>query len=62
MYELSSNILCLIGIIYLLWRIAMFFRSLLRLVWKSRRLLNKSTVDKVSELCHRKFTVFGGDK
>ena len=59
MHELSFNILCLIGIIYLLWRITIFFKTLLQLVWKSKSWVNKSTEDKISELCHCNFTVFG---
>ena len=58
MYELSSNILCLIGAIYLLYRISIFLKTLLQLIWKPKQLANKSTEDKISELCHRNFTVF----
>jgi len=58
MYELSSNIFCLIGIIYLLWRITIFFKTLLQLAWTSKSWINKSTKDKISELCHSNFTVF----
>lgn len=59
MHELSFNILCLIGIICLLWRITIFLKTLLQLVWKSKSWVNKSTEDKISELCHCNFTVFG---
>ncbi len=58
MYELIFNILCLIGMIYLLWRITIFFKTLLQLFWKSKKLVNKSTKDKISELCHCNFTIF----
>ena len=58
MHELSFNILCLIGIIYLLWRITMFSKTLLQLVWKSKSWVNKSAEDKISELCHCNFTIF----
>jgi len=58
MYELSSNILCLIGAIYLLCRISIFLKTLLQLIWKPKQLANKSTEDKISELCHCNVTVF----
>ena len=58
MHELSVNVLCLIGIIYLLWRMTFFLRTLLQLFWKSKSWVNKSTEDKISELCHCNFTVF----
>ena len=58
MYELSSNILCLIGAIYLLYRITIFLKTLLQLIWKPRKAVDKSTKDKISELCHCNFTVF----
>jgi hypothetical protein len=42
MYELSLNILCSIGFVYLFWRIVTFLRTLLRLAWKCRmNLLNE---------------------
>jgi hypothetical protein len=57
MYELSFYVLCLIGTIYLFWRITMFFKTLLRLFWSSRKSTNKSTEDKTSELRHCNSTV-----
>jgi len=50
MYESISNILCLIGAIYLLYRIATFLKSLIQLIFKSRRAANKSTKNQISAL------------
>ena len=58
MYDLSFNIFCLVGIIYLLWRIIILFRSLLLLFLKSKSWDNKSTKEKISELCHCNFSIF----
>jgi len=59
MHELSFNILCLIGTIYLFWRITTFLKILLQSLRKSKGSANKSTEDKISELCHCNLTVFG---
>lgn len=58
MDELIAYILCSIGIIYLFWRIAIFLKTLTRLIGRSRGSLNGLTKDKISKLCHCKFTVF----
>jgi len=58
MYELSFYIFCLIGTIYLLYRFSIVLNTLLQLFWKSGKAANKSTKDKISELCHCRFTVF----
>lgn len=41
MHELSFNILCLIGTIYLLWRVTIFLKNLLQLICKFKELANK---------------------
>jgi len=58
MYELSISILSLIGAIYLLWRIAMFLKTLLQLIFKPDKAVYKSANDKISELCYCNFTIF----
>jgi len=58
MYDLSFNVFCLIGIICLLWRITIFLKTLLQLLWKPKSRANKSIEDKITELCHCNFTIF----
>ena len=58
MYELIFYIFCLIGTIYLLCRFSVLLRTLLQLFSKSGKAADKSTKDKISELCHCSFSVF----
>ena len=44
MQQLISNILCLIGTIYLFWRIGVFLKTVFQLVWKSKKTADKSTL------------------
>lgn len=46
MQELSFYILCLVGIIYLLWRMGNFLKTFLHLIWKAKKVADKSTLTK----------------
>jgi hypothetical protein len=59
MDDLGFNILCLIGTVYLFWRIAAFFKNLLQLVRYLKEPINESVEDKIPELCNRNLTFAG---
>jgi len=58
MYEIISSILCLIGAIYLLYRISILLKNLLQLIWKPNNWKHKSTKEKISALCNCKASFF----
>jgi len=58
MYESISHILCLMGAIYLVYRITIFLKILFQLIFKPNKMIDNSTKDKISELCHCNFTAF----
>lgn len=51
MRDLSFNLLCMIGTIYLLCRVTIFLKTLVQLTLNSKETDNKLTKDDFSELC-----------
>jgi len=47
MYELSFNILCLVGAIYLFYRITIFLKRLVHLIYKPGKATDKATLTKL---------------
>jgi hypothetical protein len=59
MHELSFNILCLVGAIYLFYRITILLKTLWQGFFKPGKAVDNSTKDNISELYHSNLTAFG---
>jgi len=62
MKEYFLNIICLFGIMFLIWRIGIFFKILMQLIRKLGSKINMSTKCKVSELQNINFTAFSNSE